>query len=245
MGDRPPLQQESPDIRQNEDNITPKIICVESVIEAVAMTQAQTQPNTQTNASISPRFLSFEEYLAYDDGSNTLYELFNGELVPVPPESGENVQIANRLFLQFALKLGTDRVRGHGLELEVMGEPRNRYPDLTIIRPEHVEQLKARNTIRLSMAPPLLVIEVVSPGELQRERDYRAKRQQYQDIGILEYWIVDPGRGQVVVLHLNEKTNENAYEEMGVFQGNEAIASREVIELSLTVDQILGSRSEE
>lgn len=33
----------------------------------------------------------------------------------MPPESGENVQIANRLFLQFALLLGTDRVRGHGL----------------------------------------------------------------------------------------------------------------------------------
>ena len=66
---------------------------------------------------IKPRFLSFEEYLSYDDGTENLYELFNGELIEVPPESGENVQIANRLFLVFALLLGTDRVRGHGLEL--------------------------------------------------------------------------------------------------------------------------------
>ncbi len=28
---------------------------------------------------IKPRFQSFEEYLAYDDGSDKLYELFNGE----------------------------------------------------------------------------------------------------------------------------------------------------------------------
>jgi Uma2 family endonuclease len=105
------------------------------------------------------RFLSFEEYLSYDDGTDNLYELFNGELIAVPPESGKNVQIANRLFLQFSIVLGTDRVRGHGLELEVRGEPRNRYPDLTIIREEHIPQLALRNTIRQTMAPPDLVVK--------------------------------------------------------------------------------------
>ncbi|MGG6295851.1 hypothetical protein ACQ4M4_15795 [Leptolyngbya sp. AN02str] len=72
------------------------------------------------------RFLSFDEYLSYNDGTDALYELFNGELIELPPESGKNVQIANRLFLFFALLLGTDRIRGHGLELEVRGEPKNR-----------------------------------------------------------------------------------------------------------------------
>jgi Uma2 family endonuclease len=141
---------------------------------------------------VKPRFQSFEEYLVYDDGTDKLYELFNGELIEVPPESGKNVQIANRLFLIFAILLGTDRVRGHGLELEVNGEPRNRYPDLTILREEHIEQLAQRNTVRLTMSPPLLVIEVVSPGELQRNRGYIAKRVQYQDCSIPEYWIIDP-----------------------------------------------------
>lgn len=70
-------------------------------------------------------------------------------------------------------------LRGHGLELDVRGEPKNRYPDLTIIWEEHIQLLKTRNTIRLSMAPPLLVVEVVSPGKLQRDRDYIARRSQY------------------------------------------------------------------
>ncbi|MGB3612847.1 MAG: Uma2 family endonuclease [Elainellaceae cyanobacterium] len=181
-----------------------------------------------------PRFLSFDDYLSYDDGTDNLYELFNGELIEVPPESGANVQIANRLFLQFALIFGTDQVRGHGLELEVQGEPRNRYPDLTIIRPEHIPQLKSRNTIRLSMAPPLLVVEVVSPGELQRERDYRAKRQQYEDIGVPEYWIVDPQERRVTVLCLQGE----AYGEAGVFEGEDAIASVQVPQVSVTAAQI-------
>ncbi|MBV9387080.1 MAG: hypothetical protein JOZ78_11700 [Chroococcidiopsidaceae cyanobacterium CP_BM_ER_R8_30] len=33
------------------------------------------------------RFQSIEEYFAYDDGTDNLYELFNGELIEVPPES--------------------------------------------------------------------------------------------------------------------------------------------------------------
>ncbi|GAB4138053.1 MAG: Uma2 family endonuclease [Cyanobacteria bacterium J069] len=183
-----------------------------------------------------PRFLSFEEYLSYDDGTENLYELFNGELVEVPPESGENVQIANRLFLVFALLLGTDRVRGHGLELEVRGEPKNRYPDLTIIREEHIQLLKKRNTIRLNMAPPLLVIEVVSPGELQRERDYIAKRSQYQDIGIPEYWIADPQEKAVTVLELVDGT----YSRVETFQGDDLVRSPQFSELQVSSTQIFG-----
>jgi hypothetical protein len=37
------------------------------------------------------RFASFEEYLSYDDGSDKLYELYHGELIEIPPESGINV----------------------------------------------------------------------------------------------------------------------------------------------------------
>ncbi|MDJ0661028.1 MAG: Uma2 family endonuclease, partial [Crocosphaera sp.] len=168
-----------------------------------------------------PKFQSFEDYLVYDDNSDKYYELFNGELIEMPPESGINVQIANRLFLIFALFLGTDQVRGQGLELEVRGEPRNRYPDLTIIREEHISLLAKRNTIRLFMPPPLLVVEIVSPGELQRHRDYIAKRIQYQDCAIPEYWIIDPEKKAVLVLELKDKI----YVEVGEFLGENKIIS--------------------
>ena len=184
-----------------------------------------------------PRFYSFEEYLAYDDGSDRLYELFNGELIEVPPESGQNVQIANRLFLSFALLLGSDRVRGHGLELEVRGEPKNRYPDLTIIRPEHIQLLASRNTIRLSMPPPLLVVEVVSPGDLQWERDYVAKRAQYEDLGIPEYWVVNPQEQTVLVL----EQNGQGYNPLDTFAGEQPITSPQFPELNLTAAQLFAA----
>jgi Uma2 family endonuclease len=180
------------------------------------------------------RFQSFEEYLSYNDGTDNLYELFNGELIEVPPESGLNVEIANFLFAMLLSLVGHRRLRGHGLELEVRGEPKNRYPDLTIIREEHVQQLKQRNTIRLAMAPPLLVIEIVSPGELQRDRDYIAKRMQYQDRGIPEYWIIDPQCETVLVLELIE----NVYTEIATFRESDRIRSCQFGELSFTATQI-------
>ncbi|CAD5960045.1 Uma2 family endonuclease [Planktothrix agardhii] len=186
-----------------------------------------------------PRFQTFAEYLQYDDNSEKLCELFNGELVEMPPESGLNFQIANRLFLVFALILGTDRVRGHGLELEVRGEPKNRYPDLTIIREEHIQLLSKRNTILLSMSPPLLVIEVVSPGEIQRDRDYIAKKLQYQDCGIPEYWIVDPQTQTILVLELTGDT----YREIGNFTNDDLVASPGFKELNLKVSEVFNSTS--
>jgi Uma2 family endonuclease len=182
----------------------------------------------------TPRFTTFAEYLTYSDDSGQLYELFNGELVAMPPESGLNVEIATFLLVKFAALVGYRRVRGQGLELEVRGEPKNRYPDLTIITEEHVQQLTQRNTIRLSMAPPPLVVEVVSPGEIQRERDYIAKRLQYQDRGIPEYWLVDPQVGAVIVLELHQ----GVYGKIGSFREDHLIVSSHFPGLDLRANQI-------
>ncbi|PSB21864.1 Uma2 family endonuclease [Phormidesmis priestleyi ULC007] len=182
------------------------------------------------------RFSSFEEYLDDDDGTDNVYELFNGELIEVPPEPGFNVGIAVFLLAQFLPLVGHLRVRPHGLELEVRGEPRNRFPDLTIICEQHIEQLKRRNTIRLSMAPPLLVVEVVSPGDLQRDRDYVAKLGQYAAIAIPEYWIIDPETQEISVCNLLGGSYE-----VREFRGNDRIQPQlEILQsLQLTAEEIL------
>ncbi|NJL87617.1 MAG: Uma2 family endonuclease [Leptolyngbyaceae cyanobacterium SM1_1_3] len=186
---------------------------------------------------LKQRFQSFEEYLSYDDGTDNLYELFNGELIEVPPESGWNIEIATLLLLQFALKVGYQRVREHGLELEVRGEPRNRYPDFTVIREEHVEQLKRRNTIRLPMAPPVLVVEIVSAGEVQRNRDYVAKRMQYQDLAVPEYWIIDPQEATILVLELRD----GVYAEAITLSGEDVVRSTQLGALNLTAAEMFAT----
>lgn len=188
----------------------------------------------------TPRFLNFDEYLSYDDGTDTLYELFNGELVAVPPESGRNSEIINLLFAYILPLVSHRRIRVRGLEVEVRGEPKNRYPDLAIIQKEHISLLQKRDTIRLSMPPPALVVEVVSPGDVQRDRDYVAKRIQYQNLGIPEYWIVDPLQEHIVVLTLVD----GLYEEQ-TFHTMDRIASITLPELNLTVNQVFSVESPE
>ena len=48
--------------------------------------------------------------------------------------------------------------------------------------------------------PPKIAIEFVSLGKRSRDRDYVARRQEYSEIGIDEYWIIDRFRRQMTVL---------------------------------------------
>lgn len=45
--------------------------------------------------------LTLEEYLAYDNDTDTKYELVDGELVEMPPESDRNNLISLYLLSQF------------------------------------------------------------------------------------------------------------------------------------------------
>ena len=62
-------------------------------------------------------------------------------------------------------------------------------PDLVFVRNESWEQVIADE--RFVKAPDL-VIEILSPGKINRERDLLIKRQLYSKYGVDEYWIVDP-----------------------------------------------------
>jgi Uma2 family endonuclease len=45
--------------------------------------------------------MTFEEFLNYDDGTDNLYELENGELIQMPSESELNCRIAMFLVAYF------------------------------------------------------------------------------------------------------------------------------------------------
>ncbi|MDB9529029.1 Uma2 family endonuclease [Oscillatoria sp. CS-180] len=186
----------------------------------------------QTTSKLS----AFADLLSYDDGTDKCYELTYGELIEVPPESDENVVIARALDRTLSELVGFRRVRTHQLAVEMLGQPKNRFPDVTVLRPEHVEQLQAlgKSAITLEMAPPLLVVEVVSPGRENQRRDYFEKRNQYEWRGISEYWIVDPQQQQVTVFAMVE----GAYQET-VFGVEEAIASPTFPNWKLTVQAVL------
>lgn len=83
--------------------------------------------------------------------------------------------------------------------------------------------------------PPLLVVEVVSLG--QENRDYRYKRSEYAARGIAEYWIAGPMQQKLTVL----EWVEGFYEEQ-VYTGEQPIASPLLGNLELTTAQVLQGR---
>ncbi len=188
-----------------------------------------------------PRFSSFEEYLllAPADLPEGRFEYSDGELIEVMPESGVNDAIANYLyFLLVNAGIYHALIRPHSCEIEVPGKPRTRLPDLVVLADAHLPLIERRNTITRDMPVPQLIVEVVSPGKQNRDRDFNAKRKQYAERGIPEYWLIDPENQCITVLYLGE---HSSYSEVGIFHGATAIASPTFPAFNLTAAQILAA----
>ncbi len=188
-----------------------------------------------------PTFASFEEYLATEpsDLPEGRFEYWDGELIEVMSESGFNDAIANYLFILLVnAGIYYELIRPHSCELEVTGKPRSRLPDLVILEEAHLPLIERRNTVTRDMPPPRVVVEVVSPGTQNRNRDLIAKRKQYADRGIPEYWLLDPSNRCVIILELVEL---GLYQEVGTYSGEEPIVSLAFPDLNLNATQILSA----
>ncbi|MBE9009666.1 Uma2 family endonuclease [Pseudanabaenaceae cyanobacterium LEGE 13415] len=187
-----------------------------------------------------PRFNTLEEYLNYDDGTDTRYELVNGVLVDMGSEKRLNEKIAIWLLSQFLQVVSIDLI-ARGTQIAVRSRTVTaRNPDLMILT-EELDQLlsqQSQSLITLEMPAPVLIVEVVSPGEpgsQNYDRDYVAKPLEYASRGIPEYWLIDPTRELVVVLYLDGER----YSEIGRFRNSDRVSSRTFPDLNLTADQIL------
>lgn len=146
----------------------------------------------------TPVRLSFEEYLSLPPGAlgEQRYLWINGELHPMSPESRRNRALAMRLALLIINQgISDERLDVGGCQIicpPVPGETRNRYPDLVLLLPEHLDIGTESNIITEDMNPPQIVVEVLSPGVKNQKRDLEAKRYQYSRRGIPEYWIINP-----------------------------------------------------
>ena len=115
------------------------------------------------------------------------YELINGVLVVSPTPSRQ--------------ERGPNETLGHWLQSYQESHPRGSALDATL--PE--EEIEAgQNRRRMDRAiwaglgrdpddgeAPTIAVEFVSKGKVNQERDYIAKRAEFREIGVREYWVVD------------------------------------------------------
>jgi len=200
---------------------------------------------TPTQLKHNLTFKQFIKQLPDEDGR---YELVNGEIVKILPTIRLHENVADFIentFQDEVKRLNLNyRISGRIVvrTLTSNGREQGRHPDVSVIDKTLWDSKPFAHS---AITEPLqLVVEVVSTNW---EDDYIDKLDEYQRLGISEYWIVDylalgsrdylgnPKVATVFVYLLDE----NGVYQMTAFRGNERIISRTFPELALTAEQVL------
>jgi Uma2 family endonuclease len=104
-------------------------------------------------------------------------------------------------------------------------------PDICFVRNERWDEVVTGEKFTRAVD---LVIEIISPGKENRNRDLTVKRQLYAKYGVKEYWIVDSENLSVLIFRLQEQT----LEEIVVLSADEEIISPLLPEFQLQVKAI-------
>ncbi|MCB8763883.1 Uma2 family endonuclease [Planktothrix agardhii 1029] len=191
-------------------------------------------------SELTTKPLNLAEYLNYNDGTDTRYELVNGELINMSLGTGKHGAIIK--FLERTFDAEIERMGLNWTAIQsVLGiqSPRGgrwdtvRIPDVVILPLEQWRELQNKEAvITMNQPVPLLIVEVVS--ESTKRTDYRAKKAEYSVLEISEYWIVDPLENQVTILTLVDEWYDSLE-----FTGGDQIQSKTFPNLELTAEQIL------
>ncbi|MEM9769441.1 MAG: Uma2 family endonuclease [Cyanobacteria bacterium P01_D01_bin.71] len=171
--------------------------------------------------------LTFEQYLLTPyDGRRT--EFVAGEIIDATELSPRHIDIVETLrerLKAYIRSHAPDLVvkSGPGVQIPQIGRPDNsRDPDLLICTKGQWQAMSGfTKALFLKGTPPLLTIEVVSPGTLKK--DTQDNVGEYADAKIPEYWVVNPlpGYESVSVWVLDGR----AYALKGEFKGEQPVQS--------------------
>jgi Uma2 family endonuclease len=190
--------------------------------------------------------LTFEQFLAqYPEGKGK-FELVNGELVKVEAtRAHKNVS----RFLMFAFndeikRLELDYIVDKDIVIKTVnaaGEEQGRIPDVSVVKGSI---WNANVTAYGALREPIqLAVEVSSTNW---DDDYIDKLEEYERLGIPEYWIVDYlaiasrnylGNPKIPTVFVHQLV-EGQYQAQA-FKGDNIIKSLTFPELKLTVEQII------
>lgn len=190
--------------------------------------------------------VTFEQFLNFDDGNEiNEYELVEGRLVLMPEPSELHEEILEFLSFMFELtsrrqKLGYSIRKRNSLFVD---ETKARRPDIAVI--ERPKVLSSSGSIQGIRSTPFMIVEIASSNW---STDLVDKQEEYQALGVPEYWIIDykgqipakyclRGKGKkAIILTLDD----GEYQRSEYLEG-EAISCKTFPDLTLNLDQILAA----
>lgn len=157
-----------------------------------------TAASTRIGPADHGRPMTLDEFMESEPDEGYRYELARGVLEVTEVPNDAHGQVVSNLYRALARYVerrpGIVRRFGGGSEFRIWlpGMATGRNPDLGVVLQGAPRDSRGRRI-------PALVGEVVSAQS--GERDYETKRGEYLAFGLLEYWIIDPLRGHVLILH--------------------------------------------
>ncbi len=190
--------------------------------------------------------LSFAEFLREYPEDAPQCELVNGEIVRVEPiRAHKNIaRFLVKVFDRESERLGLDYIVDKDITIRTLtpdGREQGRNPDVSVVSASRWNENVM--TYGALTEPIQLAVEVTSTNW---EDDYIDKLDEYQRLGISEYWIVDYlaiasrdylGYPKVPTV-LVHRLADGRYQRQ-LFQGNDRIISPTFPELEITVAQIV------
>lgn len=202
---------------------------------ATTTEQPQTQPELDPEImALLPEQGAWSEldYLWLTNHTNRLVEYTDGyiEVLPMPTEQHQAIL----LYLLFALHALMQRTGGKvfcaPLRLRLQ-TGKFREPDLLLLR--SADDPRRGNDYWEGAD---LVAEIISPNNPRR--DLVTKRSDYAQVGIPEYWIVDPRNDTIIVL----KLAAGGYTEHGGFGRGTKARSALLPDFEVSVDAVFDTR---
>ncbi|MCC3414947.1 MAG: Uma2 family endonuclease [Microcoleus sp. PH2017_29_MFU_D_A] len=200
--------------------------------------------------AIAQKTLSFEEFLNWDDKSGRSFELVNGVALPLSEPTAKHEDVVDglcRLLVDHCQSLNLPYVPRQSKQVRLNAPPgeseSSRKADIVVFAKEEWVRMRQSSASAAAYIPPPLAIEVVSTNWRD---DYRIKLNEYETLGILEYWIVDyAGLGGVQYIGSPKQSTvtinrliDGEYQALR-YQGEATIVSPTFPQLVLTIAQII------
>lgn len=200
--------------------------------------------------AIAQKTLDFEEFLNWDDGSGRSFELINGVAMPLSEPTAKHEDVVDglcRLLVEHCQSLNLPYVPRQSKQVRLNAAPgeseSSRKADIVVFAKEEWVRMRQSSASAAAYIPPPLAIEVVSTNWRD---DYRIKLNEYETLGILEYWIVDyAGLGGVQYIGSPKQPTvtinrliDGEYQALR-YQGESTIVSPMFPQLVLTIDRII------
>lgn len=194
--------------------------------------------------------LTFEEFLNWDDGSGRSFELANGVAMPLSEPTAKHEDVVEglcRLLSDHCQSLTLPYIPRQSKQVRLNSVPgqneSSRKADILVFAKDEWERMRQSSASAAAYTPPPLIIEVVSTN--WRDDD-RITLNEYESLGVMEYWIVDyaglggvqyigsPKQPTITINWLIDREYQAQF-----YQGDTRISSPTFPDLALTVGQVL------